>query len=175
MRGYSGGMHAPHGNTRHQCPRCAARHTVRVPLHVRPLDNQSQRHMRVLARFNSAGILLELTDTDTDLPRCAARRGWRAVSAPPTISEGHWRAGSFDAVILCNPAERADDLLHLAAHYCRLDGLLLIELPTHSRDDVLHPLALHMSRHGFRLCLHGCLPGDDPGDALLTVVARYVP
>jgi 2-polyprenyl-3-methyl-5-hydroxy-6-metoxy-1,4-benzoquinol methylase len=134
----------------------------------------------VLARFAASGILLEIAATTTDLVRTAARRGWQTVTAPPTIREGLWRAGSFDAVFLCGLLHTMPDpdaLLRLAAHYCRLDGLLLVEMPTIERDTMLQALAMRLQRHGFRLCWHGCLPAlDGPHDTLqLTAVARYVP
>ncbi|OPZ80798.1 MAG: hypothetical protein BWY76_03246 [bacterium ADurb.Bin429] len=153
------------------------------------------RRLKVLERFQSRGSLLVVSAGDDTLANAAARAGWRTALAGigdcgTPLCEGLWPGGSFDAVALCGVlecAEAPDILLRRAAHYCRLDGLLLVE--TWDGD---HPgafraaprlythraLTMLLARHGFRENRACRLPGPDgaPDDAVtLCVVAQYSP
>lgn len=94
------------------------------------------------------GALLDIGCGTGQFLAVAHRHGWQVAGIEPardrlrtpllfdelairsTLAEGHWAGGSFDAVTIWGALERSDHpdgLLRLAAHYCRIDGVLAVE------------------------------------------------
>ncbi len=128
------------------------------------------------------GALLDLDSCDGAFLALARRQGWRVAGIAPgptakrdhglppellreTLEEGHWLAGSFDAIICWTPLEhnaQPDTLVRLAAHYCRIDGVLMLHAQathrggtesTFSPDRRYPPSAVFrlLNRYGFRI------------------------
>jgi hypothetical protein len=194
-----------------ECPVCLASKSERVRL-TGSLDRDRPSHaaatlsspdlhlrrLRVLARFAPCGALLTILPGQDGFARSATQAGWRVTAAgitktlaAPLLREGLWPAGSFDAVALCGTLEAVLDpewVLHLAAHYCRLDGLLLVETwdgemtgtagASVPRCFTRAALTTLLARVGFRPAWMGRFPGPETGpeDAVtLCAVAHYAP
>lgn len=175
------------------CPICHLRHPrkaregreILLPASTTVIPATFARRLKIIERFTPPGALLEISDEQARIAGCAVTKGWRVASAraslgkgPLLIREGLWQAGSFDAVLLCGSFVNAYDhdyLLRMAAHYSRLDGVLLVEATEYSgKFDATTGISSLLQRHGFRLTWHCRLPGTDD-NLLLSAVARYVP
>jgi hypothetical protein len=168
--------------------RCAVcQYIFRVPAgngDTEQLAPGGERHAHRLAAVENAvarGALLELDAPDGAFLALARRQGWRVAGIAPTLAlkpdhglppdalhatleEGHWLAGSFDAVTCWTPLERSeqpDALVRLAAHYCRIDGVLMLQAhdgpartePTFATERRFAPSEIFrlLSRYGFRV------------------------
>lgn len=115
------------------------------------------------------------------------------AAGEPASGEGCWPAGDFNAVTIWSGLEYSvhpAELIALAAHYCRVDGVLAVGLlnaervaewwPASLTEREQHPppirlftptaLQRFLDRFGFRVERH--LPDRAP---TLVVIARYVP
>lgn len=167
-------------------------------------------HLTIVEQAVGRGTLLDINCGNGQFLRLARRNGWRVMGIEPRggstcdgadgiviirhLEEGHWPAGSCDAVTLWQGMEwtaSPDRLLATAAHYCRLDGILAVHVhngeqqDTHGYDAdtqrLFTPVALHryLARFGFRTeRIRHTAPTSrrhHTTDDWLTVVARYVP
>ena len=115
------------------------------------------------------------------------------IPVQSSLREGIWPAGNFDAVTIWSGLEyttRPAELLTLAAHYCRVDGVLAVQAmssavtrkwKTSERGKTTEPhptrlftpaaLQYYLTRFGFRT--ERLLPIDHT--PYLALLARYVP
>lgn len=152
------------------------------------------------------GRLLNIGCGDSEFLCMAHAAGWNVadidpcggahIELPPDIvvrtalSEGNWPAGNFDAVTLWSGLEYDDtpaDKVKLAAHYCRMDGVLAVKtldskqfnrVSQYLQDGparLFTPAALErfLGRYGFRT--ERVLPMPSEHTTALAVFARYVP
>ena len=180
-------------------------------------DEQQARQLAIIEQSVGCGALLDVGCGDGSFLERACRHGWQVAGvgsnsaaharpllhdAPihPNLREGVWPAGSFDAVTIWGGFERhpqPETLLRLAAYYCRLDGVLALQMQNvdsrRTHDDLAadsaqsiplrlySPVAVHrlFSRYGFRT--ERIAPATPPQDARITpehqliAVARYTP
>jgi len=163
-----------------------------------PDENWAER-LGAIEKAVGRGALLNLGASAPLFLQLAREEGWQVADAAfagadhEAPSEGVWPAGSFDAVTLWSLLEYSRhpaELIGLAAHYCRVDGVLAIGLlnaeriaewwPASHADHAQHPLLLrlftpialqrYLGRFGFRIERH-----VTDHAASLALIARYVP
>ena len=107
--------------------------------------SSEDRWLDLLQRAVPHGVMLEVGRQDNRFLGRARRYGQQIADQPVNIfgrlserlREGQWPAGTFDAVMMRHIPEGSADpgeLLRLAAHYCRVDGILVVRVDTDSRE-----------------------------------------
>jgi len=180
-------------------------------------DEQLARQLAIIEQSVGCGAVLDIGCGDGSFLDRACRHGWQVAgvgthaavqahpllhdaSIQPSLQEGDWPAGSFDAVTIWDGFERSthpENLLRLAAYYCRLDGVLALQIrhadrrrtreeftamPDAEMPSCLYsPVAVHrlFSRYGFRTqrITPVNLTSDMPlhREHRMIAVARYTP
>ena len=211
--------HLPYQRARQHDPcavvRCASCHFIyrtmppAAPAAAQPAvdrrsDEQIIRQLTMVEQAVGCGNLLDIGCGSGRFLEHAFRHGWqvagvgdqaaplRHVPVHPELSEGIWPAGAFDAVTIWGGLERSaqpESLLRMAAHYCRLDGVLALQLANGDSKQVREempdttarcysPLAAHrlLSRYGFRTeCIAPATPNETRAPRWLITIARYTP
>lgn len=143
-------------------------------------DARARHRLDVIESLVPRGTLLEVGCREGGFLAAARQRGWVVAGVEPTaarqaaqaqlpgipiapaLTEGRWPAGTFDAICLWDGLERATspgELLYMTAHYCRIDGIVALEIPRRAcHDDTqgacrypLPTLERLLARIGFRL------------------------
>lgn len=162
-------------------------------------DEHWMSRLAIIEQVASRGRLLNIGDGAAPFLELAQRGGWRIADLKPEGSgefpagvlfdEGAWPAGYFDAVTIWSGLEydkQPTKLITLAAHYCRIDGILAMQVLNGERVHkswsaessplrMFTPVSMQrfLSRFGFRTERLLLLANHRNPD--MALIARYVP